>query len=294
MKYKANGGYQILNFEGVDIASITSLDFKKIKDAILREKTFQIIGLSPQTDVKANANCEVSYDSDNDVCIIKVLDNTIVISNDNSVVVSPIEYGTNVEANPQLVGDEPNLSSIQIGDDKYKVSQVSASDSLIYDEETDKLKIDGTIYKVGGGQPLYVHNLFFNLVRIFNTNYSDMQLTASFISPISTPATDIATLYDALNGNYRSYVSGNIIPLTNPITIFITDNNVNYMRVLRSIGVVNRTDTSIWCYYSNYKLDSNNAIDFASYTNGFTIVSGNVITITNNWHDSVYELKPMS
>lgn len=290
MKYKANGGYQILNFEGESISSITSLDFKKIKDAILREKTFQIVGLSPQTDVKANANCEVAYDSDSDVCIIKVLDNTIVISNDNSVVVSPIEYGTQVQAN---VGDASmSLFSIQIGNDKYKVSVVDPSTSQIYDEEIDKLKIDGTIYKVGGGQPLYVHNLYFNLVRIFNTNYTGMSLRASFISPISTPATNIATLYDALNGNYLSYVSNNTIPLTNPITIFYTDsNNVNYMRVITSIGVANRSDTSIWAYYSNYKLDSNNAIDFASYTDGFTIVTGNVITLTSDWHDNVYELK---
>lgn len=203
MKYKANGGYQILNFEGVDIASITSLDFKKIKDAILREKTFQIIGLSPQTDVKANANCEVSYDSDNDVCIIKVLDNTIVVSNDNSVVVSPIEYGTSVEANVQLVGDEPNLSSIQIGDDKYKVSQVSPSTSQIYDEEIDKLKIDGTIYKIGGSK-LYKHNIAVGIFLEGETRYIQFE-------PIySTKSTAYSKheLYEILKSTYFSWNMG--------------------------------------------------------------------------------------
>lgn len=111
--------------------------------------------------------------------------------------------GTEVEANVQLVGDESNLSSIQIGDNKYKVSQVDPSTSQTYDEEIDKLKIDGTIYKVGGGQPLYVHTINFAVPTIATSNQHQWKI--SLITPQSTPITTKSMFKNALA--YYTYYS---------------------------------------------------------------------------------------
>ena len=219
MKYKANGGYQILNFEGASIDSITSLDFKKIKDAILREKTFQIIGLSPYTDVTTNANCEVYYDADNDACIIKVADKYIFVSNDNSVVVNAIEYGTKVVANPTGIADM-SLSSIQIGDDKYKVSQVSATSGATADETLEQLKIDGTIYDVGGTK-LYNHTFLIRISALMMSAF-----VCNVILPTSTPLTT-STIADILKSTYK-YSDGAYLNVVQSHTLYDTANHKLY------------------------------------------------------------------
>ena len=66
---------------------------------------------------------------------------------------------TPVVANPTVVGSESDLTSIQIGDTKYKVtggggggSEVIANPTLVGDEDSlTGLEVDGTKYKVSGG-----------------------------------------------------------------------------------------------------------------------------------------------
>lgn len=56
---------------------------------------------------------------------------------------------TKVVANPELAGTEDNLTGLQVGDEKYKVSEVNANPTLAGTEaELTGLQVDGTKYKV--------------------------------------------------------------------------------------------------------------------------------------------------
>ena len=59
------------------------------------------------------------------------------------------EKGTTVVANPELVGDEDNLSSLQVGSTKYKVTTAEANPTLAGTESNlEGLEVDGTKFKI--------------------------------------------------------------------------------------------------------------------------------------------------
>lgn len=87
MKYQANGGYQILNFEGVDIESVSSLDYEIISNAIKRQKVLMVIGLVITTTI-LNCIANASLDETNEVVEIFIEDKKLTIANDDSVTLS--------------------------------------------------------------------------------------------------------------------------------------------------------------------------------------------------------------
>lgn len=84
MKYQANGGYQILNFEGVDIENVSSLDYEILSNAIKRQKVLMVVGLVIATTI-LNCIANASLDETNDVVEIIVGDKKLVVGDDNSV-----------------------------------------------------------------------------------------------------------------------------------------------------------------------------------------------------------------
>lgn len=93
----------------------------------------------------------------------------------NNEVLGTFLENTDVVVNPTLVGDEPEMTGIQVGGQKYKAPQGGGS----------------------GGSQLYLHNIQISNAEIYSTV---VPMTAAIISQSSTPMTT-ATLISWLKQN---------------------------------------------------------------------------------------------
>lgn len=260
MKYKANGGYQILNFEGVNVTSLTSIDFNVVKSAILREKTIQVINLVVGTE-KVNGVADASYDATNNVCVLTIALKVIEIASDSTLTISDVKTGTEVIANP--VGATTVLTSLQIGDDKYFIDTSYA-------------------------KPLYAHNIEISLnsTHIFFPN-SKAQMT--IILPTDAQLTDISVLGSYLKDYYLfsvgSYTYGRChlafpISRKSNATTYYSATHFQYLN-----------DSNMELVGCRIGLTENNGVtEFTSSTNfaeAFSINTTNISSVTDN----VVELK---
>lgn len=94
----------------------------------------------------------------------------------NNEVLGTFLENTDVVVNPTLVGDEPEMTGIQVGGQKYKAPQGGGS----------------------GGSQLYLHNIQISNAKMYNTYVVPM--TTAIISQSSTPMTT-ATLISWLKQN---------------------------------------------------------------------------------------------
>ena len=80
-----------------------------------------------------------------------------------------------VEANPVLGGEEEDLTSLQVGETKYKVPQpteVVANPTLAGTEANlEGLQVGETKYKVGGGS-LYLHTITIGVANTYTLTFS--------------------------------------------------------------------------------------------------------------------------
>ena len=87
MKYQANGGYQIINFEGVAIEDVTTLDYGFIANALLRQKVLLVVGVTIGDKV-VNGVANGTFDATNNVVEVVIGEKKLTIASDDSVTLS--------------------------------------------------------------------------------------------------------------------------------------------------------------------------------------------------------------
>lgn len=118
----------------------------------------------------------------------------------------------NIVANPELAGTEGSLTSLKVGDTKYKVEQpinVVANPTLAGTEaDLESIEIGETKYKIGGGgKQLYKHNIYLRKTNVYHITVSVINDSATPFD-ISSFLSYLYTNFNAANGTELLHCSG--------------------------------------------------------------------------------------